>query len=271
MITINRVNVNVGEQVLAQFSEEALTQVLSDIAESVRKKWKDLAGKRLYTSRRDYVRGIQPVELAHLRATITLVGVVANLVENGMPETDLRDTLLGPNVPVAPFGLPGKRQGSEHEGHYYRAIPFRHATPGTTGAVGVAMGRAYQEQLGEGAAKRLGREVYAAAKQLGEDGGGTRTAPYRGTAYGARLPEGLAPKLREHHVTDIYAGMIRQEKVYEKKQQASYVTFRTISTEKREGWIRPATDGVKLGAEVAQFAIRIAEQSFAQYVEGLQG
>ena len=285
MIETHLINAD-GGSALAMFSDEALTQVVGSIAESARGKWKSLADSNLSGSRRDYIRGIQPVRLGRLRATVTLVGVLPNLIENGMPQVDMRDTLLGPNVPVAPAGQPGKRQGKNGPDHFYRSIPFRHATPGTTGAVGDAMGQAYGGQLGPDEARKLGKRVYAAAKKLGQDGGGARSKPYGGTAAGKRLqtklpgapgPGTSVPLLKDWHATDIYSGMVRQEKVYadeKKKPQASYVTFRTISTDVKNGpmhWIRPATPGKHFAKGAAEFAARITEQSFAQYVEGLSG
>jgi hypothetical protein len=190
--------------------------------------------------------------------------VLPNIVENGMAELDLHDTLLGPNVPVVPIGERGKHE--REDGGFFRAIPFRHATPGTKGAVGPAMGDPYRGHDAVADSKKLGTEVYAQAKELLP----TRTDPYTGkTQQGERLPAGLAPLLKPHHATDIYAGMIREEKTYERATQSQYVTFRTISTGS-PGWVRPATPGAHYAEQVAQFVARIAPQAFEAYVESLK-
>lgn len=250
---------------IAAAVESSVDAILSNIAEAARSHWLKLAGQGLRTTRRDYMNGIQPVRFpAQHRAVITLVGVLPNLIELGMPETDLHDTLLGPKVPVAPMGERGKHE--REDGGFFRAIPFRHATPGTKGAVGRAMGDPYEGHEAVADAGKLGRRVYAQAKQLAP----TKTDPYGGgTRTGGRLPEGLAPKLKPHHAVDIYAGMIREEKTYERATQSQYVTFRTISTGS-PGWLRPATEGVHYAEQVARFVTRIAPQAFKAYVESLK-
>jgi hypothetical protein len=278
MIHIADITLDVPDFLLEGLTEADMVAVLENVANAARAKWIKLAGEKLFTTRRDYLRGIQQVEvLPGVQVGVALLGVLPNIVENGMEETDLRDTLLGPNVPVAPPGQKGKRQskykkgpmkGKPKPGAFHRAIPFRHATPGTSGAVGMPMGAAYAGHDAGGDSKKLGRKVYRAAKKLES----TKGKPGGEVAYGGRLPEGMAPLLRPWHATDIYSGMIREEKTYEQATQYQYFTFRTISTEVRRGpqhWIRPATEGVRLAEEVSSFVGSIAEQSFAAYVEGM--
>lgn len=256
------------EPLIASLSEDAVQSILEDIAESARNHWLGLAGSAFHTTRRDYIAGIQPVEMKPGMAVIALVGVLPNLLENGMDEQDLRDTLLGPNVPVAPFGQRGKRLSAGKDGSigYYRAIPFRHSTPGSSGTIAPAMGSAYQGHAAVADYAKLGAAVYGKAKKLA----GTTSMPGGGVAYGGRLKSGLAPKLRSHHKTDIYAGMIRSRKKYERETQSQYSTFRTISTRVTTGWIRPATPGSHLAEKVGDFVGSLAPQAFAAYVSSLK-
>ena len=252
----------IGPEIAAALSEAAVLTVLGNIGQAARAKWIQLAQKNLHGSSATYVNSIQALQIQGPKAILTLVGQPANLIEHGMDELDMRTTLLGPNVPVAPPGQKGKRQAKD--GSYYRAIPFRHSTPGSAGTVGAPMGSAYENVVSD--SKALGRKVYAQAKKLKgstSDAGGT-------TRYGGSLPSGLAPKLKSHHSTDIYAGMIRLEKTYEKATQSSYMTFRMISTNPNTtGWIRPATEGVKFSDEVTTFIKQIAPMAFEAYVAGL--
>lgn len=252
--------------VLESLNEGAVQAVLANVADAARNEWIKIAGAELSTSRRDYLNGIQPVEMKPGMATITLVGKLPNLIEQGMPATDMRDTLLGPNVPVVPpkSGRRGKHKDSK--GGYYRSIPFRHGTPSSGGAVGQPMGKPYSGHEAVADAKKLGQRVYAAAKKLAP----SKSTPYGRTMYGGRLPEGLAPKLRPHHATDIYAGMIREQKTYERATQSQYMTFRTISTRNTNGWLRPATPGRMYSEQVREFAARLATKAFEAYVGGAQ-
>jgi hypothetical protein len=204
------------------------------------------------------------------QAVISLLGELPNLIEHGMAATDLRLTLLGPNAK-------GKKRAKD--GHFYRAIPFRHAVPGGGGQqeaaeaqgskigqnVGPAMGSAYGGVVAD--AKKLGRDVYRKASRLKASMG----EPGTQTRWGKRLAErvGGAPLLKPHHATDIYAGMVRQEKTYKGTTQSQYTTFRTISEANPVGWIRPATEGKHLAERVAPFIEEIAPRAFEAYITGL--
>lgn len=253
---------------LAALEQAIVTVALQNLAEAARAEWIRLAGERLFSTRRDYIRGIQPVAMGDGTATITLLGGLPNLTENGMPETDLHNTLLGPNVPVV--GRGGRGKHASKVGGYYRAIPFRHAGPGSGAAVGQAMGKPYAGSAAVADSKALGKAIYKAAKALSA----TTSKPGGPTTWGERLPPGLAPLLQPYHATDIYAGMAREEKTYRKATQSQYMTFRTIAVDAqgapvgKSPWIRPATDGVHLLREVVAFTQSIAPQVFAGVIEG---
>jgi hypothetical protein len=257
--------------VLAAFGgvDNAMDAVIGDVMEGARAKWTDLANHRLNTTRQAYIAGLQPIELQPGRGILTLAGGLPVGIEEGFGEMDLHKTLLGPDVPIAPLGQKGKRPIAGHPGKYYRSIPFRHAAPGSRGATGVPMGRAYGEMLGEKAAKRLGSAVYKAAKALSP----TTGVPYGPTQWGGRMaPGGInwgqgvrwkgAPKLKPSHSTDIYAGMVRMEKFYKKGPQSEYMTFRTISDMVPEKWHRKATPGIHLVDEVAKYVEDILPAAF---------
>lgn len=261
----------VPKDILDALSLDVTDQLVRDIADAARAEWIRLAGKDLRTTRRDYLNGIQPVQMRGKgTAVITLLGELPNIIEEGMDTLDLHDTLLGPNVPISEPGNYGKHLKVMKGGGlgYYRAIPFRHATPGTGGAVGQPMGRLYRESAyGEDFVKKfkkLGKDVYGAAKELKP----TKGDPYGKVSYGGRLPEGMAPKLKPHHATDIFAGMIREEKTYVEATQSQYMTFRTISTGS-PGWIRPATTGRHYAKKVGDYVARMAPKALDAFVQEL--
>lgn len=264
MIHVRDIAAPLPPALFAQLSKAAVQAVLRQIANAARTEWIRLAGEKLHTTQAAYISGLQPIEMHPGEAVVTLLGVLPNVLEQGMPQTDMRTTLLGANVPVAG---PGQKSGKHMnaKGGYYRAIPFRHRTPGAT--IGQAMGAAYSNHDLVADSKKLGKDVYKAAQKLAP----TIAAPYGGTKWGERLPAGMAPLLKEHHAVDIYAGMVRERKTYEKATQTQYFTFRTISTSVARGWVRKATEGLHLAEEVAKHVAKIAPAAFAAYVQGATG
>ena len=154
---------------------------------------------------------------------------LALLLENGCGPWDLRTTLLP--------GRSSQGLNVSANGYFYRSIPFRHSPPGGAGRAGAPMGSqftregqqeksmAHRAALNFVQAQAIGGAVHAAAQKLDP----TLSGPGRKTRYGGRLDAGLAPLLRPRHATDIFAGMIREEKVYERATQDQFMTFRVIS------------------------------------------
>lgn len=262
--------------ILAKLDREQLSKLARNLADAARDKWIRLAqadnqyGKHM---RHDYIRGIQKPVVAGGTAVVALVGTVANIMEHGDSGQDMRETHLGNMVNVVPRGQRGKHEAEE--GGYYRAIPFRHATPGSVaGVVGQEMGSQYSSHQAVADSKKLGREVYGHAKDLEA----SKSRPALGTQYGGRLEAGLAPKLKDHHKTDIYAGMIREEKTYEEATQSQYMTFRTISTHRTdeegnrvpatEGWQREPIPARRYAEKVSDFVAKIAADAAVAVLEG---
>ncbi len=246
-------------------SPEALQGVLENVMAGARAEWIRLAGERLSSSRRDYVQGIQQVVVQGSTASIALVGRLPNMIEQGHGPFDMHDTLLGPDVPVVPFGSGMKGKHARAEGGFWRVVPFRHQTPGSIGqGGGTPMGNPYQGHSAVSDAAKLGKAVHRAAKKLAATKGG----PGEKTQWGGRLPEGLAPKLKPHHTTDIYAGMVRVEKTYEKATQSTYMTFRAISDGAPEKWMHPGIKAANLSDDVQKYVDAVASQAIAALVGG---
>lgn len=277
MIRMNTVEAVVPEYMIPDVSDAVIGFVLSGVADAARDKWIQLAKQDSSSFRGDYVRGIQPpVAEGQTRYTVSLVGEVPHMLEDGTPRQDLRDTLLGPNVPVAPLGKKGKRLSKDKQ--FYRAIPFRHTKPGSGKTVGQGMGSAYGGHAAVDNARKLGNAVYKAAKKLTA----STTDPYGKTEYWGRLRSeklgrmraGLkkgtqgVPLLKAHHKSSIYEGMIREEKTYEKATQSQYATFRTISTGVRdESWWRKSIQARKYVEKVARYVEKILPAAFDAYLE----
>jgi hypothetical protein len=256
----------VPEELLLQASPDALARIASDVMAGARDFWIKRAGERLHTSQRDYINGIQEVETEAGSASITLLGDLPNMVENGMGAFDMHDTLLGPNVPIAGPGQKGKHVNAQ--GGFYRAIPFRHQTPGSVGkGGGQPMGSQYFKSLPSALAgtlqSDLGKAIHKAAKKLKPST--TLPAGSQGPVKaGTRLPAGVGGvmKLKPHHTTDIYAGMIKQSKAYAAATQNQYTTFRMISDNQPGKWLHPGIGAVHLADEVQKYVEENAPKAF---------
>ena len=256
MIKIIAIDQWVSSITLSLLDEATYMQAVSAVADLARDRWVQLAQQKLTSTRRDYISGLQPVVREGNQASITLVGTLPNMVEQGQSAFDMRDTLLGPNVPIVEFsGGRGKKQSED--GNFYRSIPFSHGSPSSSGvAGGPAMGSQYEGHPAVQDVAKMARQVYSQAKGLGK---------------GEALQAGLAPKLRPHHSTDIYAGMIRNEKEYAKTTQSTYSTFRTISTANDVGWMHPGIMAANLGERVAEDVGRMVEATFEAFAKGITG
>lgn len=244
-----------------------MTKVLTQIGESARNHWVGLARQITSHLRFEYLEGIMPLVVSNNQVALVLVGKAAHWLEEGVGAYDMRQTLLGPNVPVAPFGQRGKRQAKA--GHYYRAIPFRATTPGTEEAprgktLGQEMGSPYKGHPAVQDAKELGQAIYKQAIEL---------------KAGERLPAGLAPIMQPKrqptginiHKTDIYAGMVKQRQKYRDATQTKYFTFRTISQAVDIGWHHPGIPAQRFLPRVEEFVTRLAPQAFQAFVKGRAG
>ncbi len=255
---------------LALLSPELIERLLSDVAEVARQKWVNAAANTLQSSKRDYIDSIQPVESRPGLRLISLVGWLANAVENGKDPWRLRDTLLNAGARVSKAGW------------RYRAIPFRHSTPGAkTHQAGAPMGSrlgptAYQSKgtagvMTRGEAHQFGVGLYKIAKRLGQ----RRYKHKRGASSAQMVQERITaaqggPKLAPWHSAGIYTGMQKGGAPGHK----GYTTFRMISENpeiKDAGskWIHPgisarhlvreATDGLQSSfTQVLRNAVRQA-------------
>jgi len=272
-------------ELVSALQEDSILEIMRDIVDGARDHWIKLASTQFHTTKDTYINGIQPVDWrGNDSAVISLVGMLPNILEQGADRQDMHDTLLGPNVPSVPLGQKGKHP--RKKGGYYRAIPFRHRTPGA-GAHGAPMGKALEKLLGSAWSQQLGKDIYKAAKGLAP----TLTDPYTGkTAWGERLDTAniqaaktrqnvYVPKAKPYHAVDPYQGMVKMQKGYgeDGKPQSQYMTFRTISIDASGNgigsspWVRQGTPGAHLAQQVATYvATRLAPMAFQAYVDAIR-
>jgi len=223
---------------LALSSEGLLSALASGVAANARDQWMQISGERLQTSRRAYQNAIQAVQSSGPIATVSLLGAFPNMIEQGATPFDMRLTLLN--------------------GQSARVIPFRHRGPDSLGVTGVGapVGSAYKEALGKEGAKKLGRRVWRAARQL---------------KPGQELPPGIAPVLRPGiHSTDLYAGMNRFPGTH--KSNPKYLTFRTISIDSDQSkWQYPGLEARHFVDDVMERLPDIANKIVTELLAGFTG
>lgn len=249
MIIIQSFTNLIPESLIKNISDAVAEQAVDDIATYARAMWVELAQEGLQSTAQSYIKGISDVIVeANGRRKITLSGAQAMSIETDQAAYDMRKTLLGPRVPVVPRGSGMKGKHQNKQGGFYRAIPFYHQGPSTVGVGGTPIGRPYMKKRGLDV-QAMANKIFAAAKKLKA----TKGVAGQKITYGGRLPAGMAPKLKRHHKTDIYAGMIRQSKFYNKVAQSKMVTFRMISTTSghAKSWMRKATKGKQYARKVA--------------------
>lgn len=276
MIIVRNIENMIPQSAIPSLSNDTVNSILGNVAASARNHWLRLAGEDRSSFRGDYIHGIQPaIAESSTRHVVALVGEVPHMLEEGSPRLDMRDTLLGPNVPAAPMGKRGKHPNKD--GGFFRAIPIRHSTPGSGKNAGLSIGSAYSGHSAVMDSSKMGKAVYKAAMALEK----STTTPFKKTGeWGGRLDvskltAGLnkgtkgVPLLKPHHKSNIYQGMVRQEKTYEKATQNTYTTFRTISTSVQDGsWWRKPIEARHYAKKTGDFVAKILPDAIEAYLRG---
>lgn len=228
-----------GQEVTEKIRHDA-DNVVRAIAEQAAYQWRDKVDKaRLWAGEKTpYMASINWESTGPMEAVVKSDYPLAEEIESGRPARDLKLNIGR-----------SKRARSNKKGVKYLIIPFQRNTPTASG---------------EGAhAPQMPPSIYKVAKSLapsralpaGSKKPATRlsatgfTVPQHSYDWGGRLPAGLAPKKKESHQTDIYAGMVRFNTSSGKSKSSSYLTFRIMS-ENSSGWIVPARPGLYLAKGV---------------------
>lgn len=278
--------VQIGTEALQRFpqlaSVEARFLIARNIMEGARAKLIKIASERLHATRADYIAGIQPIERDGKSVVLALVGKLPNMIENGWEGGFMHEFLLSDEVSGWKISAEGNR---------YRSIPFRHKAPGSGPQGGQPMGSQFASQHGvsrvagggsefglkntmSNAAphtviedtRALGKKIHGRAKKLI-----TKSEAKAGQKGPTALRAGLAPKLRPHHTTDIFAGMIVNKQAVQKKDgsvghQKTYTTFRTISEGRPDTFFHPGIQARDFMGELDSYIQQVAPGAVAAYL-----
>lgn len=242
--------------------DRARAGALREIAAMAHTTWISIAQRSLNTSLIDYVNGLQKpgsLSIGEDQAVITLVGWLANAIEQGLSAFDMKQGMLR-----------SAKVKYDEKGRPYIDIPFRHMTPGTTGAFGKPMPRAiYQE------ARKLDPTSAMSIHPMG--GGPKRTVTIK---WGGRITrdfaENIAPPITQSragmnvnvplasgktgtkqltsnytHATSLYSGMFRNTGTG--RGGSTYFTIRRISLNSADSsWIHPGFRARRFSDQVRQ-------------------
>lgn len=220
--------------------ETLTTLTVRRLAEAVIFHWREEASKSLYSTRAAYKNGIQLIDIDDKSAIVALLGNLNNMIESGSSPFDIK---VG-------MSHSSKRKLKAKGKGWYITVPFRWATAMTLGE-------------NEVFSNRMPLEVYEVAKELEE----TLSAPNKKVVYGGKVVEADLSKSLQgrrtrpaygkfgayQHKSNIYEGIIREEKTYEKTTQSKYFSFRRISDlSDPDSWIHPGFSAKNLAEKAVQ-------------------
>jgi hypothetical protein len=251
-----RVSVDID---LGAFQQEVLgqlfpivTQAIASVAELGANQWRDAVMKARIApfEKSAYADSIQWKMTGGFSAEIWADYKLAGEIETGRPARDLKQYLrTSRRTRIS--------NSKKHPGQKYLIIPFRHNTPGYSAH-----------------SRPMPNLIHHAAKQLSKSsvvGSGIRISgtghPVSQSIYnwGGRLPAGMLPKAKPHHVTDLYAGMVRMNTSAGGGKSSAYLTFRVMG-EWSIGWVVPAKPGLYLAREVSTGLQPVLEEALAKAV-----
>lgn len=244
----------------------AMLAIATNIMEGARAKLIKIAGQELHSTRMDYIQGIQQLEFMDDGVALVIAGALPLMIEHGWDARYLHETLL--HNPDAKGNIKTSKEGKK-----YRSIPFRHKTPGTLKQGGQPMGSQFEAKGGLSREQpktivndsaSLGKAIHKKAKQLKQN---------------KRLPAGLAPKMREKHTTDPFAGMKANLQPVQKKggapgevsYQRTYTTFRTISENVTDKWYHPGIEARNFLDRVHDYVTEVTPGAIQAYIDSALG
>lgn len=188
------------------------SQTLADL---VLAEWSALARRKLNTSRSAYLQSLQVRNVTENGFVCGLpaspsTAILAHMVEQGMGAGGIGTS---GSYDVRKFLLQASTRNIRRTktGKLYLNVPFHRTKKEIVAQYGAQIGSAVQRLRA------------------------TTTDQNRRTRYGGRLPAGMVPKLKPHHVSDPLAGMVRKASTYSRRngktvtQTSGYQTWRRAS------------------------------------------
>jgi len=205
----------------------------------IAKSWDTQAKQNLRSSREDYRRSIIISEDGRFKGKISLVGWLANAIEDGIQAFDLKTGILN-----------GKNSKSLKDGSgRYNTVPFRYATPGSIAESSVFSGT-------------LPQEIYEVVKGQSTTNSSTQPLQLNQIPDQYQIPKtreatsGVDMAFAEYkNKTSVYEGLQRVTKFYGSATQGQYVVFRRVSSKSdSNSWIHSGIVAKKLAERAVSAA-----------------
>lgn len=228
MITLNLDVKSLGLGVDDLVSPKVVGAIESSIQTSlalIKDRWQHSVQDKLNSTRPEYLKGlefgIQYPYGDHFCGAVVLDGKFPNMLEKGFKPFDIKIGFSKSQKIVR-----------KKDGGWYLTIPLRHSTPNSF-------------MYGQ----PMPKDVYGVAKKLN---------PYQSGLGNQRLQwKGQAEKswTGYQHKTNIYQGMVRIVKSYQKATQSQYMTFRRVSDKSDpSSWWHKGFAGVHIADQIMPFA-----------------
>lgn len=240
-----------------------LAQAVRAVAQQTQANWMEAVQRaKLWSGEKDaYAGSIKSEMTGDFSAVVWTDYKHAEEIETGRPARDLKK-MLDTSLKV--------RQSKD--GKRYLIIPFRHNAPGGDAHAPAMPQHVYEQAKALDPSRIVGQTQRLSGTGAFDVKSRTRlTVNQNVYRWGQSLPEGLAPKLRQQHKTDPYAGMVRfNTSTPGGKQSSTYLTFRVMH-EDSQGWIVPAQPGLNLAKTVSENMQPMAEKAFNEAVKRTLG
>jgi hypothetical protein len=240
----------VNEQVLP-----LLAQAVRGVSQQLQLNWqKAVQRAKLWSGERDkYASSITWRVTGPFSAVVESDYQYDEQIEKGRPAYDLKKMLQS-----------SQKVRQTKRGKKFLIIPFRHNVPGAEG--GQNMPPSIYQQAFQLAPSRVTGQTTRPAFLLPARSGQRQMLRVNQNQYswGGRLPEGLSPKKKSFHTTDIYSSMVRMDTTTPGgKRYSSYMTFRTMM-EGSSKWIIPPQPGLHIAETVTKNMQPLAEKVFTE-------
>lgn len=242
-----------------------INQAVKAVAAETAYRWRDKVAKaKLWNGEKQpYIESISWLMTGDFSATVHTDYKLAQDIENGRPAYDMKkmlDTSLKVRV----------SHSKKNSGKRYLIIPFRHNTPGQNALAPDMPTDIYKK------ARRLdaSQVMSTTTRPSGTGAFALKTkkaisVPQQNYKWGDKLRAGLAPKLKDYHAADPYAGMVKMKTSAGKANSSAYLTFR-VMMEGSPKWIVPARAGLYLAKQVRDEIAIEAPKVFEQAIKYLK-
>lgn len=205
----------------AEQANQIIKAAVKAVTMEMHRNWIAAAERELKSTRNGYVRGLLVADDGMFANTITLVGVLNNMVENGVSAFDMKNGFMK-----------SAKVKFNKKGGWYLTIPLRQATPDAIGESEVFAGIMPIEvyNLVKGKAPTITSETNKTIKTGESLSAKEIPTQFQAPKTRASVTNEIINKTFDAytHKSSIYAGLNKTQKLYENANQSTYNSFRRV-------------------------------------------